>query len=317
MGAAFRRYGRDAGLARGAPVNQSEPWHRAEARFQAAYVRFLTDEQFRRSVLDSSEICRPPAGLSGTEIERLRRMKQERVQLFSDCLFGNRMAAIEEAFPLSFKMMGAAMPALVRALDAQDVAVDTRKYAEAKRFADFVLTGADQSAPPLPDAALKMLNYEFVMLNLRVRPQLPAWPGSAIHSIEVFHQLLERGEDIGLALNRNHALVSVGGDIEALQDLAPGEGPVAKTDADVIILLHRGDNGVVHRMCLNDASAAAVLMIERTGMFRSLIDAYAAWLGVTTTVGLEQELKKLCARLCDSGILRFEVLTDKSTRHAA
>lgn len=278
----------------------------AEARFQAAYAQFLTDGQFRQRVLHPSASGPPVAGLTSADIDRLRAMDQDRVELFSQCLFGNRLAAIEEAFPLSFKVMGDAVPALVRTLDARDVAIDTRKYAEAVRFADFVLNGGGADVRALSDSVLGLLRYELIILNLRVRPQSPAWPALAIHSSEGLRRALEDHVDVVLVLNHNHALLSVGFDVEALNDLAPDTVSFAEAEADIMILLHRGENGAVHQKRLNHASAATILMIDGTRTFRALVDAYAAWLGRAPGAGLDEEIKELCINLCACGALCFE-----------
>jgi len=251
-------------------IKSAFPELRAEGRFQEAYARFLTDERFRELVLKPSAPGGTVADFSGAVIDRLRAMDQNRVELFAQCLFTNRVAAIEEAFPLSFKVMGHAIPTLVRALDAHDVAIDTRKYAEAARFADFVLNGGDASARSLSDSALGLLRYELIMLNLRVRPQLPAWPHSAIHSPEELRRALDHDDDVVLVLNLNHALLGVDFDVEVLRDLAPDAKSLAEAEADMIVLLHRDVNGVVDQKRLNHASAAAVLMIDGTRTFRAL-----------------------------------------------
>ena len=278
---------------------------RAEARFQEAYARFLTDTQFRELVLKPSASGESVADLSGADINRLRAMDQDRIELFAQCLFGNRMAAIKEAFPLSFKVMGDAVPALVRMLDARDIAIDTRKYAEAVRFADFVLHGDIAGPLTLSDSVLGLLRYELIMLNLRVRPQSPTWPQSAVHSAEVLRRALERQNDAGIALNLNHAVLRVGFDVEVLRDLAPDTVSFAEAEADTIIMLHRDENCVVHQKRLNYASAAAILMIDEARTFRALVDGYAAWLGRGSGVDLEEELKELCINLCACGALCF------------
>jgi len=144
-------------------------WQSAERRFQDAYARFLTDEQFRQSVLGWCSGDDLIDDLSEADLGRLQSMDQGRVKLFATCLFSNRIAAIAEAFPLSVKMMADALPSLVQALDAQNVAVDTRKYPEAARFADFVLNGGHEGAHQLSDPVLALLQYELAALNLRVR----------------------------------------------------------------------------------------------------------------------------------------------------
>ncbi len=106
------------------------------------------------------------------------------------------------------------------------------------------------------------------MLNLRVRPQLPTWPDSTIHSAETLRRALEDNNDVGLVLNPNRALLSVGFDVEVLRDLTSDSARFAEAEADIVILLHRGEDGVVHQKRLNHASAAAMLMIEETRTFR-------------------------------------------------
>jgi hypothetical protein len=287
-------------------VESASPHLSAEARFQDAYARFLTDQAFRELVLRPSASSGSVTDLSRTDIDRLRAMDQSRVELFAQCLFTNRLAAVAEAFPLSFKVMGSAVPALVHALDLHDVAIDTRKYAEAARFADFVLNDGDPRARGLSGAVLGLLRYELILLNLRVRPQLPAWPQAAIHSAEALGRALTQDEDVVLVLNLNHALLGVNYDVEVLRDLAPDVASFAAAEADIIVLLHRDENGVVHEKRLNHASAAAILMIDGTGTFRSLVAAYAVWLNRASDVGLEDGLKELCVSLCACGALCFK-----------
>jgi hypothetical protein len=278
----------------------------AEVQFQNAYARFLTDDQFRERVLNAPEPEETIGELTGATIRRLREMNPDRVELFAQCLFGNRMAAIEEAFPLTVKMMGTAAPPLVRALDAVDIATDTRKYPEALRFAEFVLNSETAETQALPNLIVGLLRYELIFLNLRVRPQLPEWPDATIHSAGDLRLALDAGKDIYLMLNRNHALVSVDIDVELLRELDTQEIPASGTEAGVMILLHRGDNGIVHEERLNPASAAAVLMIEEARTFRKLVSAYGAWLGRQSEASLDSELKELCIGLCARGALGFE-----------
>jgi hypothetical protein len=285
-----------------------------EARFQDAYARFLTDSDFRKLVLNPSADDDMVADLSRADLDRLRAMDQGRVELFAGCLFTNRMAAIAEAFPLSFKVIGSAVPGLVRALDRRDVATDTRKYAEAVRFADFVLNGDDAHARSLPDAALGLLRYELILLNLRVRPQRPA--DSAIHSDDALHQALSQDCDVVPVLNRNHALLAVDYDLETLRDLDLDVTSLAAAEATMIVLLHRDENGVVHEKSLNQASAAAILMIDGTRTFRALVAAYAAWLDRASDASLEEGLKELCVNLCACGALCFEPVSAETCEHA-
>lgn len=286
-------------------IEDSSTQLRAEAQFQTAYARFLTDDQFREGILNPSAPEDEMEGFSRATIRRLRTMNPDRVELFAQCLFGNRIAAIEEAFPLTVKVMGPAVPSLVRALDAVDTAIDTRKYPEAIRFADFVLNGGAAEARDLPSLVIGLLRYELIFLNLRVRPQFPEWPDSVIHSAEDLRRALDAKEDIRLVLNRNHALVSVDIDVELLRELDPKEIRISGTETGVMILLHRGENGVVHEERLNSASAAAILMIEEAQTFRNLVSAYKAWLGASKA-GFENEIKKLCVNLSTCGALGFE-----------
>jgi hypothetical protein len=287
-------------------IDSASERFRAEAEFQNAYARFLTDEIFRGLVLNPVPPGDPPPGLSDETIDRLRKLDQHRVELFAQCLFGNRMAAIEEAFPLTVRVIGEVLPAIVRALDAVDVAVDTRKYPEAIRFADFVLNAGDAEARALPDSALGLLGYELIVLNLRVRPQFPEWPDSALHSAAELRRELRQERDIGLVLNRNHALVSVGYDVEMLRELPLDALLVPEAETDIMILLHRGENGAVHEKRLNPASAAAILMIEEAPTFREFVSAYKEWLSPPSGIALSQELRELCISLCDCGALGFE-----------
>ncbi len=278
---------------------------RAEARFQNAYARFLTDERFRERVLTPSAPSEPIPDVDDADVDRLRAMDQNRIELFAQCLFANRIAAIEEAFPLSTKVMKDVIPALVRTLDARDVPIDTRKYAEAVRFADFVLNG-NAGAQTLSDSVLGLLRYELIILNLCIRPQSPEWPSSAMRSTEAFRRALKDQDDVVLVLNRNSALLNVGFDVEALSDLAPDAASFAEAEADTFIFLHRGEDGVVHRKRLNHASAAAILMIDGTRTFRALVAAYAAWLGCAFGPDPEENLKELCVSLCAGGALCLE-----------
>jgi hypothetical protein len=299
------------------PASPVFAWQSAERRFQDAYARFLTDEQFRQSVLGWCSGDDLIGDLSEADLGRLRSMDQDRVKLFATCLFSNRIAAIAEAFPLSVKMMADALPSLVRALDAQNVAVDTRKYPEAARFADFVLNGGHEGAHQLSDPVLALLQYELAALNLRVRPRMPAWPDSAIRSVEVFSRALNDGEDVRLVLNRNHALLTVGFDVEALRELSADAASLAQTETETFVLLHRGDNGTVQQKGLNHASAAAILMIDETRTFRELIASYAQWLGNDAGATFEEELKELCIGLCACGALGFETVPSGEKREAA
>jgi hypothetical protein len=286
----------------------------AEARFQVAYARFLTDERFRQSVLAASSADSSIDGLSDADIDRLRAMDQDRIELFDKCLFGNRIAAIAEAFPLSVKVMADALPTLVKDLDAQNVAVDTRKYPEAVRFADFVLNGGSANARALSDPVLGLLHYELTVLNLRLRPQLPTWPESTIRSAKAFLESLEDANDVALVLNPNHALLF---DVDALRELPPDAAPPAPLETDMVVLLHRSDTGGVGQMGLNHASAAAVLMIDETRTLHGLIAAYCAWLGRDHGAGPEKELSELCIRLCECGALGFEPLPGTASEPAA
>jgi hypothetical protein len=299
------------------PASPKLAWRNAEPRFQDAYARFLTDEQFRQSVLRWCSGDDLIDDLSEAEIGRLRSMDRDRVELFAKCLVSNRIAAIAEAFPLSVKMMAGALPALVQALDAQNVAVDTRKYPEAARFADFVLNGGDAGAHLLSDPVLALLQYELAVLNLRVRPRLPAWPDCAIRSVEAFRRVLEDGQDVRLVLNRNHALLTVGFDVETLRELPSDAASLAQTEAETVVLLHRGDDGTVHQKGLNHASAAAILMIDEAPTFRALIASYAQWLGYNSGASLEEELKELCIGLCVCGALGFETASSGEMRDTA
>lgn len=278
-----------------------------EARFQDAYARFLTDERFRERVRKASTHREPVDGLSDADVGRLLGMDQDRIDLFARCLFVNRMAVVEDAFPLSFKIMGNAVGDLVRALDARHIAIDTRKYAEAVRFADFVLYSDDPVARALSDSVLSLLRYELTMLSLRIRPQLPMWPASAIHSVEALRRALEEDGDAGLVLNNNRALLSVGFDVDLLRDVTTDTVPI-EAETEVIVLLYRAEGGVVQQKRLNHASAAAILTIEKARMFRALVGAFATWLGRVPGVELEQELKELCIGLCDCGALCMESL---------
>jgi hypothetical protein len=289
----------------------------AEARFQVAYARYLTDERFRQSVRAASSADGSIEGLSGADINRLRAMDQDRVELFDKCLFGNRIAAIAEAFPLSVKVMADALPALVKDLDAQNVAVDTRKYPEAVRFADFVLNGGSANAHALSDPILGLLHYELTVLNLRLRPQLPTWPESTIRSAKAFLESLVDANDLALVLNPNHALLGVGFDVDALRELPPDAAPPAPLETDMVVLLHRSDTGGVGQMGLNHASAAAVLMIDEARTLHGLIAAYCAWLGRERGAGLEKELSELCMSLCECGALGFEPLPGTASEPAA
>ena len=107
-------------------------------------------------------------------------------------------------------------------------------------------------------------------------------------------------------LNYNHALLSVGYDVESLRDLTPESASVAEVPQHIIILLHRDENGMVHQKRLNQASAAAILMIGGAPTFRAFVAAYSEWLGRASSRGLEEELKDLCLSLCGCGALAFE-----------
>src|SRR3954468_21995764 len=104
-------------------VEVASSWLSAEAQFQAAYARFLTDEEFRAQVLGPAASEEPTLDVSPVDIDRLRAMYAEQVELFAQCLLGNRIAAIEEAFPLTFKIIGHTVVDLVRTLDKRNVAV--------------------------------------------------------------------------------------------------------------------------------------------------------------------------------------------------
>ena len=282
----------------------ASPWFRAEARFQRAYARFLTDKRFRQQVLDASA----PEGqsdLTETDIDRLRGMNLDRVEIFAQCLYGNRLAAIKEAFPLTFKVLGNSVQPLVRALDAVDVAVDTRKYPEAIRFANFALSGGCSEGSSVPESVLGLLQYELSMLNLRLRPHFPEWPDLAVRSGKSLQQALEAGEDICLVRNQNSALLSVAFDIEALRELPQDVLPVATAGPDNIILLYRGENGVVHEQCLNHSSAAAILMIDGTRTFQALVTAYAEWSARPFSADLANGLMTLCVSLCTCRALGY------------
>jgi hypothetical protein len=174
------------------------------------------------------------------------------------------------------------------------------------RFADFVLNGGSANARALCDPVLGLLHYELAVLNLRLRPQLPAWPESTIRSTKAFLESLEDAKDVTLVLNRNHALLGVGFDVDALRELPADAAPPAPIETDIVVLLHRGDNGGVGQKALNHASAAAVLMIQERRTFRALIAAYREWLGRDPGAGLEKELSELCFSLCECGALGFE-----------
>lgn len=280
------------------------PWLHAEARFQVAYAQLLTDERFRERVLQADACEESTSGISAADLDRLRAIDAERVEMFAQCLFGNRMAAIQEAFPLTCKVIGNAVVVdLIRALDDRNVAMDTRKYPEAARFADFMLDSDEACARSLPEPVLTLLHYEWVLLKLRVRPVLQNWPDTVVRSTDALRSALERKDDVRLILDRNHALAKVRYDIDSLRENE--WGPWLEADEDMILLLHRGENAIIHQKHLNYASAAAILMIDGTRSFPKLLADVAAWLGLNDSSDLETSMRELCFELCACDVLGF------------
>lgn len=275
----------------------------AEARFQHAYARFLTDEPFRMRILDPATGNGGIADIGPDDIGRLRAMDRQRVELFAQCLIGNRMASIAEALPLTVKVLGDSVYDLVRQLDAQEIAVDTRKYAEASRFADYVLS--DPYPAPLPDATRALLHFEITDLRLRLRPQWPAWPDGVVRSADALRSALARSEDVRLVINGNHALLGLAHDVEKLRELAAADAASAAVDEGIIVLLNRADSGVVHHTRLDPPSAAAILMIAEGRTFRALVSDCAQWLDRAADSDLQGGLADLCVALCAREALGF------------
>ncbi len=282
-------------------------WLGAEARFQASYARLLTDSRFRAWVLAPEAAEGGDFDLSLRERERLRAMDADRIELFAQCLVGNRMAAIAEAFPLTAKILGSSLLDLVQALDRQSIALDTRKYPEALRFANFLLNGKedgnDDRGQAVPERALGLLHFELKRLNLRLRPQLENWPSSVNRSPDALQAAFARHDDLRPILDLNHAVVEVGYDIEALREVESEPWP--ELSENCLVLLHRGENGAVGELSLNRESAAAVLMIDGTRTFAGLLTDLGNWLGLPGATGLYEPVVGLCTELGARGVLGF------------
>ena len=72
-------------------IEDSSTQLRAEAQFQTAYARFLTDDHFREWILNSSAPEDAEGGFSRATIRRLRPMNPDRVELFPITPLGPRL----------------------------------------------------------------------------------------------------------------------------------------------------------------------------------------------------------------------------------
>jgi hypothetical protein len=264
-----------------------------ELRFQTALARVLTDQSLRLSVFSKSQ-----HDLCEVDTKRLLAMDPERLDIYAELVFLNRLAKTAEGLPITTKLLGARTWEHMREFARQFPSVGIKKHAEAMAFGSWLKSEFAKN-PPAHPYFLDVLKYETTALDLRFSFDGIYTLGNTEDQADtdrLLHSPKSNFNYIPLRL-RHHCLLSFAHDPAPIIDTVnEGKRPHDAVPKKTLMLLYVAPSGTLMQISPSPTAAAFLSAIDGFSSLEVVIQTAARILRSSDAI---EPFKMRCLDLCE------------------
>jgi len=275
----------------------------SEFSFQETMVKVLTDAKIRQSLFAGDSQALRAAGFSDEDLQRLRDISPERLEVFADMVMGQRITDILQILPLTSQILGNRLHALVFEFNQELRPSSSTKQAQALAFAQFLSERFSRQTPQ-PSYLVDVLRYEMTALGLfGMRNELRNMPDGLIPGLDRI-EVQETVVPFRLGAN---AIIQVEVDIlEIATELKDGRIPESPRRQPVLLLMRVDRRGLIEKDQINSTTQVFVEACDNVKTLNEVIEELAVRFQQNTST-LRPDFNQKCVALCQSLIDRLVI----------
>lgn len=278
------------------------------------FVRLLTDAKARQAAFAGDLRPLTELGLTPDEAQSFLTIDHERLEIFSELIFAQRLDDIIHMLPLTVRLLGERVPHIAYEFNHKMTPEYSRKRDHALAFARFLKELFDEQ-PPEPQFLADVLSYEMNTLELydKRNESDPAQSGrwsQQLRGRSTQERIVPQRLSHGRALSFNYDVLGIMREMTEGGRL-PTEPPPRPTH----ILLRMNPTGLIEHDEINLPTLAFIRACDGETPLSRIIEDLAETFQQNTPV-LFDEFRLGCLQLCES-LLARSVISLKPREAAA
>jgi hypothetical protein len=286
----------------------------SEFTFQGAFVRLVTDAKARQAVFAGDITPLTELGLSPAQAQQLLTIDRERLEVFSELVFAQRLDDIVHMLPLTVRLLGERVSQIAYDFNHKLTPEYSRRREHALAFARF-LKEEFERRPPTPPFLADVLSYEMNTLELYDKRN-ESDPVQSSRLARRMHESAAQALIVPQRLSHNRAL-SFNYDVLAIMRQMTEEDriPAAPVERPCYLLIRMNPTGLIEHDEINFPTLAFIRACDGTATLGAIIESLAETFQQNTPA-LFHEFKRGCLQLCES-LLARSVISLKPREGAA